>query len=152
RQIYYQARPKIMEMTDDKHLAYGYFSQVLLPNYIEEHPEAANWNVVYDARGHFDEPHTNRRIGCGTIEVHNYLRAIRDPKVAEAVFTDANVEVIGPRGNFAAILFCEKEGFSPLFKAVDLANRFDLMIISTKGQSVTAARRLIDHICGRYYI
>ena len=27
RQIYYQARPKIMAMTDDKELAYGYFSQ-----------------------------------------------------------------------------------------------------------------------------
>src|SRR2546428_9933797 len=28
RQIFYQARPKIMEMTDDKELRYGYFSQV----------------------------------------------------------------------------------------------------------------------------
>ena len=36
RQIFYQARPKIMELTDDKQLAYGYFSQVLLPDYIEE--------------------------------------------------------------------------------------------------------------------
>src|SRR5215472_15051295 len=30
RQIYYQARPKIMAMTGDKELAYGYFSQTLL--------------------------------------------------------------------------------------------------------------------------
>ena len=37
RQIFYQARPKIMALTDDKQLAYGYFSQVLLPDYIEEH-------------------------------------------------------------------------------------------------------------------
>ena len=36
RQIYYQARPKIMAMTDDKELAYGYFSQTLLPDYIVE--------------------------------------------------------------------------------------------------------------------
>jgi hypothetical protein len=47
-------------------------------------------------------------------------------------------------------MFCEKEGFNPLFKAVDLANRNDLMIISTKGVSVTAARQLIDNICGNY--
>ena len=52
RQIYYQARPKIMAMTEDKELAYGYFSQTLLPDYIEEH--GVDWNVVYDARGHFD--------------------------------------------------------------------------------------------------
>jgi hypothetical protein len=37
RQIYYQARPKIMTMTDDKELAYNYFSQTLLPDFIEEH-------------------------------------------------------------------------------------------------------------------
>src|SRR5437899_10321710 len=47
RQIFYQARPKIMAMTEDKELAYGYFSQTLLPDYVEEH--GVDWNVVYDA-------------------------------------------------------------------------------------------------------
>src|SRR6266849_5966504 len=56
RQIFYKARPKIMELTDDKELDYGYFSQTLVPDYIEEHPEAQSWNVVYDARGHLEEP------------------------------------------------------------------------------------------------
>jgi hypothetical protein len=147
RQIYYQIRPKVMAATDDKELAYGYFSQTLLPDYIEEH--GVDWNVVYDARGHFIEPHTNRRIGCGTIEVGNYLHAVKEPKVVSAEFADANVDIIGPSGGFSAILFCEKEGFAPLFKAVNLADRYDLMIISTKGVSVTAARLLIDNICGR---
>src|SRR4249919_1629609 len=79
RQIYYQARPKIMALTEDKELAYGYFSQTLLPDYIEE--TGLSWNVVYDARGHLDEPHTNRRIGVGTIEIGNYLHAMKDPEV-----------------------------------------------------------------------
>jgi hypothetical protein len=146
RQIYYQARPKIMAMTEDKELHYGYFSQTLLPDYIEEH--GVGWNVVYDARGHFLEPHTNRRIGCGTIEVGNYLYKLKDPKIVPAGFYDANIEIIGPSGGFSGILFCEKEGFSPLFRAVNLADRYDLMIISTKGVSVTAARQLIDNVCG----
>jgi hypothetical protein len=147
RQIYYQARPKIMAMTDDKELAYGYFSQTLLPDYIEEH--GVDWNVVYDARGHFEEPHTNRRIGCGTIEVGNYLHAMSEkPTIVPPEFSDASVEVIGPSGSISGVLFCEKEGFNPLFKAVNLANRYDLMIISTKGVSVTAARLLIDQVCG----
>ena len=94
RQIYYQVRPKIMAATDDKELAYGYFSQTLLPDYIEEH--SVDWNVVYDARGHFTEPHTNRRIGCGTIEVGNYLHAVKDPKIVPAEFADASVDVVGP--------------------------------------------------------
>ncbi len=146
RQIFYQARPKIMQLTDDKQLDYGYFSQTLVPDYIEEN--GVSWNVVYDARGHFEEPHTNRRIGCGTIEVNNYLHAMQAPDVAAAEFSDANVAIIGPDGNISGVLFCEKEGFNPLFKEVKLANRYDLMIISTKGVSVTAARRLVDEICG----
>jgi hypothetical protein len=146
RQIYYQARPKIMAMTDDKELQYGYFSQTLLPDHIEEH--GVDWDVVYDARGHFEEPHTNRRMGCGTIEVSNYLKAAKEPDVVPADFSDASVDVIGPSGNLSGILFCEKEGFNPLFRAAKLADRHDLMIVSTKGVSVTAARRLIDELCG----
>lgn len=146
RQIYYQARPKIMAMTDDKELAYGYFSQTLLPDYIEEH--GVDWRVVYDARGHFEEPHTNRRIGCGTIEVGNYLHAMQEPGIDSADFSSASIDIVGPSGNISGVLFCEKEGFYPLFKAVDLANRHDLMIVSTKGVSVTAARQLIDNVCG----
>jgi hypothetical protein len=148
RQIFYQARPKIMAMTEDKELQYGYFSQTLLPDYIEDH--GLVWNVVYDARGHFEEPHTNRRIGCGTIEVGSYLHKLKEPEVVPAEFSNANVDIIGPSGNLSAVLFCEKEGFAPLFRAVKLANRYDLMIISTKGVSVTAARKLIDDICGDY--
>ncbi len=111
RQIYYQARPKIMELTDDKQLDYGYFSQVLLPDYIEEH--GVNWNVVYDARGHFEEPHTNRSIGCGTIEVGNYLDAMKDPEVIAAEFAEANVNIIGPSGGISAVSVLRKGRLQP---------------------------------------
>ena len=73
---------------------------------------------------------------------------MKEPDIVPAEFADANVDIIGPSGNISGVLFCEKEGFNPLFKAVNLANRYDLMIISTKGVSVTAARQLIDDICG----
>jgi hypothetical protein len=149
RQIYYQARPKIMAMTEDKELSFNYFGQVLLPDYIEEQG-LVSWDVVYDARGHFEEPHTNRRIGLGTIEVDNYLSRLRSPTIAPADFARAGVDVIGPSGGFAALLYIEKEGFTPLFKAVNLANRFDLLIMSSKGVSVTAARKLVDWCCGKY--
>ena len=102
RQIFYQARPKIMVLTDDKELQYGYFSQTLLPDYIEEN--GVDWNVVYDARGHFEEPHTNRRIGCGTIEVDNYLGAVEEPDIVPADFAGASVDVVGPSGNLNAVL------------------------------------------------
>jgi len=148
RQIFYQARPKVMAQTDNKELQYDYFSQTLLPDYIEEYG-CHGWNVVYDARGHFEEPHTNRRIDCGTLEVRNYLDALKDPSIAPPEFADAGVDIIGPAGGFSAVMYCEKEGFDPLFKAVDLINRYDLLIISNKGLSVTAARQLIDTVCGK---
>ena len=146
RQIFYQARPRIMALTDDKELNYNYFSQTLLPDYIEEN--GLDWDVVYDARGHFEEPHTSRDMGCSTIEVRDYLDAVKPPEVIDANFSSASVDVIGPEGGYAGIMFCEKDGFGPLFKSVDLANRHDLMLISSKGVSVTAMRRLIDDMCG----
>jgi len=46
-------------------------------------------------------------------------------------------------------LFIEKEGFAPLLSRVQLAERFDIAIMSTKGLSNVAARRLIDEVCGQ---
>ncbi len=69
----YAARPYIQEKAD-KNLDDKYFTQTLLPDYMEAHPdECAGWNVVFDARGHFHEPHTKREVPLGTIEIRNYL-------------------------------------------------------------------------------
>ena len=83
----------------------------MLPNYIEEH--GVDWDVVYDARGNFEEPHTNRRIGCGTIEVRNYLNAAKEPEILPAAFAGANVDVIGPAGDLAASLVLRKGRVQP---------------------------------------
>ena len=37
----------------------------------------------------------------------------------------------------------------PLFERVNLAQRYDIAIMSSKGMSVTAARTLVDRICSR---
>jgi hypothetical protein len=58
----------------------------------------------------------------------------------------------GPEHRYGAMLFIEKEGFMPLFEKVDLASRFDLALMSTKGFSNVASRHLIDELCGRYGI
>jgi hypothetical protein len=147
RQIYYQVRPHVMKHCSDKELEYGYFAQQLLPDYIREHGKE-HWKVVYDARGHLVEPHTEVSVECGTLEIRNYIRAMRRPKNKDSHFQGLKVETKGPDGNYGAVLYVEKEGFDALFKEVDLANRYDLMIVSNKGMSVTATRELIDTICG----
>ena len=69
----YAARGAIQQATgetlDDK-----YFTQTLLPEYLRTHQkETANWDVVFDARGHFWEPHTGCVVPLGTIDVRLYL-------------------------------------------------------------------------------
>jgi hypothetical protein len=58
----------------------------------------------------------------------------------------------GPKNRFGAILFLEKEGFGPLLGAVNLAARYDLAIMSTKGMSVTASRELVEELCATHDI
>jgi hypothetical protein len=148
RQIMYACRGPIQEETGE-HLDDKYFTQTLLPNYMIEHPdETADWNVEFDARGHFTEPHTQRIIPLGTADVQNYLDEIDDHEVKEFAFSLGKMlfPTMGPERRYSAILFIEKEGFMALFEAVRLAERFDIAIMSTKGMSVTAARFLVDRL------
>jgi DNA topoisomerase VI subunit A len=46
----------------------------------------------------------------------------------------------------------EKEGFTEILSAARIAERFDIAIMSTKGMSSTAARRLVDNMCFEYGI
>ena len=74
RQIMYAARPHI-QATADRDLGATfdqYFTQQLLPEYIEE--KGVVWNVVYDARGHFLEPHTEHEVPLGTLQVRRVPR------------------------------------------------------------------------------
>lgn len=142
RQVMYAARRLILNRFGRERWKHGAniwknsatFTQGLLPDFIEEHPAiAGTWDVIYDARGHLIEPHTRVSVGLGTREVRRYIETW--PLGG------------GPRHRFAYALFIEKEGFSDLLAAAEIAERFDLAIFSTKGVSVTAARALIDHLC-----
>jgi DNA topoisomerase VI subunit B len=149
RQIMYAARPLIQQETG-KPLDDQYFAQTLLPDYMQEY--GVSWNVVFDDRGHFREPHTGRTIGLGTLAVDDYLKQIREPGFEAPGFASAKVRTHGPACRFGAVLFIEKEGFLPLFEHARLAERYDIAIKSTKGLSNTAARRLADEMCSRYHL
>jgi hypothetical protein len=150
RQVMYAARPLIQERTG-KPLDDQYFTQTLLPDYLNQHPDL-DWDIAYDARGHFREPHTGRSIELGTLNVRDYLARLRSPRFDEAGFSSPSIETFGPDCRFGAILFLEKEGFDQILKAARIDQRFDIGPMSTKGLSVTAARHLVDRICGIYKI
>jgi hypothetical protein len=149
RQIMYAARPEILGLTGRDTLDDRYFTQTLLPDYVNEHTDAARWDIVWDARGHFTEPHTGKETPLGTLEVRGYLgeRARR----GKLISIDRSVlyPTHGPEHRFDTVLFVEKEGFDPLFEAEQLRERYDLAIMSTKGMSVTAARMLLDRLWRR---
>ncbi|RDL51841.1 Type 2 DNA topoisomerase 6 subunit A [Ensifer sp. M14] len=147
RQIYYAIREAVADLTG-KELNYGYFSQ-LLAEHVDEHD--LDWDVVYDARGDFVEPHTGRRVPLGTLQVRQYLDNAECYQLPEAVpgfHLDTGFPTDGPSHRFGALLFIEKQGFDPLIKSARIAERFDIAIASTKGMSTTAMRRLAQSICG----
>ena len=151
RQIMYSARPLVLELTGGKCWSNSaYFTQELLPAFIEDNPElTAAWDVVFDARGHLTEPHSGVQIGLGTLDVRQYIagwtRNVSDGRADTPTFAH-DIYTKGPRNRFRFALFVEKEGFDPLLERAQIAERFDLAIMSTKGMSVTAARRLVDSL------
>ena len=152
RQIFYCLRPLVLkERSDLNDLDSAYITQTLLPNFMEENPDiCAKWDVVFDARGHFSEPHTGKTIGIGTLQVRDYLDGFSMPSGLQDAGTHLSTlfPTVGPSGCFCNVLFLEKEGFMPLLDSARIAERFDLAIMSTKGLSSTSARRLMESMPG----
>jgi hypothetical protein len=157
RQVMYAARPTILELTGKSSLNDHYFTQTLLPDFIAANPELCkDWQVDYDDRGTFVEPHTGRSIGLGTRSVNGYLITAAGimswPNAARTATKDILTDWVdlaptfGPEGRYRTVLFVEKEGFAGLLKAAQIAERYDVAIMSTKGMSVIAARILLDRI------
>jgi hypothetical protein len=138
----YCARPEILRRTGELTLGDAYFTQTLLNDYIQIYG-CSDWDITWDARGHFVEPHTALQVPLGTLEVRQYLgeRPSFEPPKRPLAFP-----TIGPKNRYANVLFIEKEGFHPLLQATRLQERFDIGLMSTKGMSVTAARNLIDSL------
>lgn len=152
RQIMYVARPDIIAMTGNASplgKSGVYFTQDLLPDFITEHPDlCADWDVVFDDRGHFTEPHTDHTIGVGTLAVRGYVKGWQKtiaPTPALAGFS-TTLHTQGPALRYRFVLFVEKEGFAPLLQKARIAERYDIAIMSTKGMSTTAARCLVENL------
>jgi hypothetical protein len=152
RQIMYAARPKILELTGKEALDDAYFTQTLLPDYVAGQGLEDMWDVVYDGRGHFTEPHRGFRqnpdgtaIPLSTLAARGYPPRAADPM--EIGHLNLSDPTRGPGCRYAGILFIEKEGFLPLLAEAQIAEKHDLAIMSTKGMSVVAARSLVDRLC-----
>jgi Protein of unknown function C-terminus (DUF2399) len=151
RQIMYAGRPDILAMTGKSDLDSAYFTQTLLPDYLAACGLEDAWDVVYDGRGHFTEPHSGFResravsIPLSTLAVRSYPPKAAKPMEIGKLHLD--YPTAGPQNRYGGVLFIEKEGFLPLLAQAQTAAKYDLAIMSTKGMSVVAARRLVDRLC-----
>lgn len=152
RQLYYACREHFRKATDHE-LSYGYFSGTLLVQYLNRHEtEADDWKITADPRGTLLLPHEHDAIPAGTLAIDDHLRKeVWHPDDIALNEVDLDLPTSWPRKSpkerYQAVVYIEKEGFSPLLKSAGIPNRYSLAILSCKGQSVVAARKFIDHVC-----
>jgi hypothetical protein len=151
RQFYYACRDEFRERTG-RVIEADYFSQTLLVQYMNRHPkETAHWKITASPRGTLTLPNPacDVRIPCGTVAIEQHLAEAARP--CDPYAFDAHVSVQWPSlaegQRYQGVLYIEKEGFDPQLREAKIAERFDIAIISCKGQSVVAARRFVDHVC-----
>jgi hypothetical protein len=150
RQLYYACREQFRERTD-RELEYSYFANTLLVQYMNRHPDTESWKVTADPRGTLSIPNVGHeeRIPCGTIQIDNHLR--KGDRAVDPLDIDVDVRIEWPSlaagKRYQGVMYIEKEGFDPIIEEAQIAERYDLAILSCKGQSVVAARRFVDHVC-----
>lgn len=151
RQLYYACREDFRGYTG-RPLGYPYFANTLLTQYLNRNPEATrSWKITADPRGTLIIPNAGHdvRIPCGTLQIEEHLleasEAIDATSVCEGIKTRWPSLQAGQR--YQGVLYIEKEGFGPVLSEARIAERFDLAILSCKGQSVVAARVFVDKVC-----
>lgn len=148
RQLMYAARPKMLEITGKTSFQDSYFTQDLLPHFLQANPElTANWKVAYDKRGSVIQPHTGQSVGLGTVEIDRLTHQVAlKPMSKLSSFRYSNAS---PERRFSGVLFVEKEGFNEAIEESGLLERYDIALASTKGNSVVALRVLLDEMVTR---
>jgi hypothetical protein len=152
RQLYYACREEFRRKTG-RPLKYPYFSQTLLVQYVNRHPEAQGWKLTADPRGTLIIPNAGHavEIPVGTIQIDQHLRKAGRRRGPFDDLEDCGIDIEWPSlaagQRYRAVVYIEKEGFGPLLKEARIAERFDVALISCKGQSVVAARRYVDQVC-----
>lgn len=153
RQFFYACRDQFRERTG-RELQWKYFSNTLLVQYMNRHrddPEVASWRVTADPRGTLQIPNAAHEvvIPVGTLQIDDHLAEAELPIDPFAIEAELPFQwpSLAAGQRYQAVLYIEKEGFDPLMQEARIGERFDLAIISCKGQSVVAARKYVDHVC-----
>ncbi len=151
RQLYYACREAFRTETGGE-ISYDYFAGTLLVKFLNQNPDITeDWKITADPRGTLIIPNAAHevRIPCGTLQIENHLDEV--DRAIHWMELDARIDPTWPSlaagQRYQAVLYIEKEGFGPLFEEAKIAERFEVAVLSCKGQSVVAARKFADYIC-----
>jgi hypothetical protein len=151
RQLFYACREAFGQKTG-KELRYKYFAGNLLVHYRNHHPETESWKITADPRGNLTIANAAHevRIPCGTIAIDNHLTEVGRQSI-DLYSPDIQVDIPWPslraKERYQGVLYIEKEGFDPVLEEAQIAERYDLAILSNKGMSVVAGRHFVDMVC-----
>jgi hypothetical protein len=150
RHMYYACRKEFQRLTG-REITAEYFTNKILRTYLNRNPDC-DWKITADPRGNLTIPNakTDIRIPCGTIAIDEYLRRWVPGKLnsdIEDSRIDERWQSLSPGHRYQAVLYIEKEGFDPMLQEARIAEKYDLAIVSCKGQSVVAARKFVDMVC-----
>lgn len=156
RTFYYCCREQFRNKTGEP-LEFKYFANTLLVQFMNRNPQLTEgWRVTADPRGTLTVPNAAHkvRVPVGTLDIDAHLRgAARRHRPFDGL-KDNLVHVqwpsLAPGQRYQGVLYIEKEGFEPLLEEGKIAEKYDLAVISCKGQSVVAARRFVDYVCAMY--
>ena len=152
RQMYYASRDLFHHATGRAMKKQATCDTVLL-GFMNAHPKlTATWRITADPRGTLLIPNAwqETRIPCGTLDIDSHLHTINTESLCN-VERLPSVQIqwpsLAPGQRYRAVVYIEKEGFEPLLRHAQIAERFEIAIMSCKGQSVVAARKFVDHVC-----
>jgi hypothetical protein len=153
RQLYYACREQFRKLTG-RQLFYDYFANKLLAKYKNRNPDkVSKWKLTADPRGTLIIPNASSeiRVPVGTLAIENHLRKAGKSHGPFDDLEDLGIHIEWPSiaggQRIQGLVYMEKEGFEPVMKEAKIAERFDVAILSCKGQSVVAARQLVDEMC-----
>lgn len=121
RQLYYAIRPYVMESTGGE-LNYNHFCRVISKH---EAAEGELAGIYRDPRGVIYQPHVHTTTPVGTISVEGFERQA---------------------WLFNKVIYCEKEGLFEVLKQARFPDRYDCVLLSSKGFASRAVKDLLDLI------
>ncbi len=147
RQMWY----KIREISGAPDEAYTAFTQTVLTEWINNHPEYED-KINFANRGVFYIG--DKQDGLGTANVRNFINNISKASntfncyggVSDNVYIDDNFNV---EYKYDKVLYIEKTGFDAIFKAEKIGEKYNMMIVSGQGFSTRAAKTLLHEVHNR---